>query len=277
MDEGFSHCRRLVHELDRDRYLAGLFVPQSVRKHLFALYAFNAELSLVGDRARDPLAGEARLQWWREAVSGNGSMGGAANPVASALEETTTLFQLPRERLVQMIEARIFDLYTDPMPNVQTLNGYLNQTVTPVFVLAAQIAGAKRTDVEAATDTGIAYGLTQILRNFPFHASQGKIYLPVDLLKKHDVDTGEILQGKSSAALLAALSELRGVVRERLQAAEKFTASLSKDVRRVFLQIAFVEPYLSLMDRPDYEPFRTPVEIPQWRRQWVLWRAAAKF
>jgi phytoene synthase len=278
MQDAYRHCEALVRESDRDRYLAALFLPEAVRKHLFALYAFNIELSLVGDRACDPLAGEARLQWWREAVSGNATAGSAANPVAAALEETITRFALPRARLAQMIEARMFDLYTEPMPSVQALNGYLNETAAPVFALAAQVAGANSAGVEAAAlESGNAYGLTQTLRNFPFHASQGKIHVPVDVLKKHGVDGEEILQGKSSAGLLAALSELRGNARARLQGAEKQAVVLAGGVRHAFLPLALVEPYLSLMDRQDYEPFKTPVEIPQWRRQWTLWRAARKF
>lgn len=278
MPDSYRHCEALARELDRDRYLAALFVPEAARKHLFALYAFNIELSLAGDRAHDPLAGEARLQWWRETVSNNATAGGAANPVALALEDTIAQFALPRERLARMIEARMFDLYTEPMPTVQALNAYLKETAVTVFALAAQIAGAKSEEAEAAAlGSGIAYGLTQLLRNFPFHAAHGKIYLPEDVLKKHGVAAGEILQGNSSAGLLAALSELRSNARESLRTAEKQAAALASDARCVFLPLVFVEPYLSLMNRSDYEPFKTPVEIPQWRRQWTLWRAARRF
>lgn len=278
LQEEFAHCQAIVRESDRDRDLAALFVPFAVRRHLLALYAFNVELSLVGDRARDLLAGEARLQWWREAVSGNAKADAAANPVASALEKTIAHFTLARSRLVQMIEARMFDLFTEPMPDVQTLNAYLQNTVAPVFSLAAQIGGAKKEDVESvAQDSGIAYGLTQVLRNFPFHASRGKIYLPLDVLEKHGTDIDAILQGQDSSALASALAEIRAMARERLYAAETKATQLASGARRVFLPLSLVDLYLSLMDRPDYEPFRTPVEIPQWRRQWTLWRASRRF
>lgn len=278
MRDEFAHCRDLVREQDRDRFLASLFAPGGTRLHLFALYAFNIELSFVGDRARDPLAGEARLQWWREIVSGNARENGAAHPVASALERTILEFGLPRARLVQMIEARMFDLFSDPMPTVQVLNAYLNETAVPMFSLAARIFGAKAGDNEAAAQhAGIAYGLTQLLRNFPFHASRGKIYMPLDVLQKHEVEPQAILHGEGGPALRAALAEIRALARERLMAAEAHVENLENNGRAAFLPLALVEPYLSRMERPDFDPFRTPAEIPQWRRQWALWRAARRF
>ena len=88
MDEAYAHCEALVRAADKDRYLAALFVPAAARPHVFVLYAFNAELAAVRERAREPLAGEVRLQWWREAIEGSRGGEAAANPVAAALLDT---------------------------------------------------------------------------------------------------------------------------------------------------------------------------------------------
>ncbi len=65
-----SHCEALVREGDPDRYLATLFAPAAARPHLFALYAFSLTVARVREAASNPMAGEIRLQWWRDALQG---------------------------------------------------------------------------------------------------------------------------------------------------------------------------------------------------------------
>lgn len=66
----FSHCESLVREGDRDRYFATLFAPAAFRPHLFALAAFSLTIARVRDAVTNPIAGEIRLQWWRDALQG---------------------------------------------------------------------------------------------------------------------------------------------------------------------------------------------------------------
>src|SRR5580698_3837655 len=115
MATNYEHCAALVRTADRDRYLATLFAPAQHRDALFALYAFNVEISRVRDIAREPMPGEIRLQWWREVVSGERSGEAAANPVASALLATMQRHNLAVEPFVTLIEAHRFDLYDEPM------------------------------------------------------------------------------------------------------------------------------------------------------------------
>ena len=85
MQEAFAHCEALVRTADKDRFLRTLFAPAEHRGALFALYAFNVEVARVREAAREPLAGEIRLQWWRDVLAGEGRGEVAANPVAAAL------------------------------------------------------------------------------------------------------------------------------------------------------------------------------------------------
>jgi phytoene synthase len=84
----YEHCARTVRELDRDRYIADLFAPEPARRHLFALHAFSAEVARIRDTVTDPVLGEIRLQWWRDALL----TGSGGHPVASALVETIRTF-----------------------------------------------------------------------------------------------------------------------------------------------------------------------------------------
>jgi phytoene synthase len=95
MQDKFSYCEQLVREADKDRFLAGLFAPADRRDPLFALYAFNVEVARVRELVHEPLAGEVRLQWWRDALKEQAHGEVRANPVADALLDTIAQFKLP--------------------------------------------------------------------------------------------------------------------------------------------------------------------------------------
>jgi 15-cis-phytoene synthase len=268
MADPFDHCAGLVRAADKDRFLATLFAPADRRGPLFALYAFNAEIAAVRDRVREPMAGEIRLQWWRDVVAGERAGEAAANPVAAALIDTIARCALPAPRLIDLIEAHAFDLYDDPMPSLGALEGYARHT--SVFDLAAVICGASAQ--EAAERAGLACGITALLRAFALHASRRQLFVPTEMLG--EVAPEDISAGRASAALLDALALLRGRVREHFAAFEQ--APLPPAAMPALLPVALVPGYLAVMER-NYDPFRTAVEVPQWRRQWVLWRAARRY
>src|SRR5215813_15517013 len=152
MPESFAHCENLVRAGDKDRWLAALFAPADRRPHLHALHAFNVEIARVRELAREPMAGEVRLQWWREAIEGRRAGEAGAHPVAAALLETIARHALPVETLLDLIEARAFDLYDDPMPNFSAFEGYARRTSSNLLKLAAQVLGADRQNVEGAAE-----------------------------------------------------------------------------------------------------------------------------
>src|SRR4029077_17613239 len=133
MEENDRHCEALVRAADKDRYLAALFAPADKRGPLFALYGFNHEIANIRERAREPMPGEIRLQWWRDVLNGERAGEAAANPVAAALRDTIARFNLPAAPLLNLIEVHAFDLYDDPMPTLAALEGYAGKTETALF------------------------------------------------------------------------------------------------------------------------------------------------
>jgi phytoene synthase len=274
MDTTYRHCENLVRAADKDRYLATLFAPADKRGALFALYAFAHEIATVRDRAREPMPGEIRMQWWRDVLNGERGGEANANPVAAALMDAVARFALPAPRLIDLIEAHAFDLYDDPVPNLDVLDGYLRRTAATVFDLAALICGAR---CEYASErAAIAYGITALLRAFALHASRRQLYVPT-LFLEQGMTPEEIFAGQSSPWLVNALGMLRTRAREHLAAFESQLAGVPSATMPAFLPVALVPGYLAVMESRDYDPFRTSVEVPQWRRQWVLWRAARRY
>jgi len=276
-EDVLRHCEHLVRGADRDRFLATLFVPAEHRPALFALYAFNAEIARVRDIAREPLPGEVRLQWWREVLTGERREEARANPIAAALLDTVERHGLPVPALVDLIDARIFDVYDDPMPTLAALESYAAKTSSALFALAAQILqpGSSAKAEKLSLHAGIACAIAGLLRAFPWQASRRQLYVPLEILHRHGAQPEDVFAGKATPELRAALAEMRLHARGHLAATNDFMVAAPAAILPAVLPVALVRPALKRMEQRSYEPF-APIEIPQWRRQWALWRAARK-
>src|SRR5476651_937725 len=204
-------CAELVRAHDFTRYAATLFSPAAARRALWALYAFNVEISRVREQVSQPLPGEMRLQWWTDMLAGAGHGGVEGNPVAAELLLAIRNWRLPVERLSRLIDEHEFDLYNDPMPTMAALEGYINDTSSALFSLGAGIAGAPSDEIEhLARHAGLAQGMAQVIAALPLDASRRQLFVPLQLLESHGSGIEEVFAGKETPNLRAALDQLMG-------------------------------------------------------------------
>lgn len=272
MKSDYDYCEALVRERDRERFLSALFAPADKRPHLFALYAFDLEIAHVPDAVSEPMAGEIRFQWWREAIAGERSDEAKANPVAAALIDTIMSYGLSSGSLIGMIDARQFDLLGQPMESGDALEAYVDTTASRSVECAARILGAVGDGVAAAMIAGKVIGLTRILRNFPRDISKGRLFLPLDLLAAHEVHTASVFGGENSANLRAVLMELARSARADLTKLRSLQAS--KDILPAILPATLTPLYLARVEKSGYDPFRSDLSLSALRMQFALWRAA---
>lgn len=272
MQPDYEHCAALVRERDREFFLSTLYAPAGKRPHLFALYAFGLEVARVPDAVRDPMAGEIRLQWWREALSGERPEETSANPVAAALADTARRCALPPRELIAAIDAWQFDLSGQPMETRTQLDDYLIATRGRLIGLAARILEGEGNGRDVAEQAGRAIGLTRILQSFAFDTSKGRLFVPLDLLASHGVHTASVMGGEVSAGLHTALAEMRGWAMAAHASLE--AASVSAVVLPAVLPAALTPLYMARMEKAAYDPFRSDVSVSAFRTQFALWRAA---
>ncbi len=275
MPDAFDHCTALVRDADRDRFLATLYAPERYRRALHALYAFDVEVGRVRALAREPMPGEIRLQWWRDvfAGAGRGEVGG--NPVAAALAATVVRYRLPPQMFLDLLEARAFDLYDDPMGSFDELDAYAEKTTSVVMALAAQILNDGRDPgtKDLIRHAGIAHAIAGLLTSFPLHAARRQLYLPLDVMQRLGARAEDMHAGVATSEVHAALAELRQHVREHLSKANEVAVAMPPFIAPALLPASLVRPTLDRLERWSKSPFAaTP--LPQWRRQWRLWRAA---
>jgi phytoene synthase len=275
MQDALAHCEALVRAADRDRYLATLFAPSGFRGALYALYAFNVEIARVREAIREPLAGEIRLQWWSDALTGRDAGDVSAHPVASGLRAVVATHHLPVELLTALVDARRFDLYDDPMRSVEDFEHYGRATSSALIELAARILDARMTaDLEeVVVHAGIGQAIAGLLKAFPAHAQRGQLYVPVELLERNGARVEDVAARQATPQLRAALAHARALARRHLAEAGRLAHGVPPATLPALLPVAGAGPLLARMERRDYDPF-VPVELPAWRRQWRLWRAA---
>jgi 15-cis-phytoene synthase len=268
----YDICGAALRESDRDRWLAAMFAPEAARPHLFALYAFNAEVARVRELVSQPMLGELRLKWWVDAIEGETLGDVRANPTADALLATIAAHDLPKQAFFDLIEARCFDLYDDPAPDTGFLLDYCDKTSSALFALAAKILGAAPHE-DATKRAGRAFAVTGLLRALPWHVSRGQCFAPLDILTRHGLTAQDFLGGPDGPAVRSALGELFALALVNLAEAKKSIAALPRPEREAFRLLALPPLDLKALEREKADLRRTPVEIAAWRRQWALWRA----
>lgn len=269
-----AFCADLVRGRDFARYASTLFVSPDERRALLALYAFNVEIIRVRDQVTQPLPGEIRLKWWSEVLAGEGSDGVEGNPVVSELRLAIRHFRLPTEPLMRLIEEHQFDLYNEPMPTLAALEGYVADTSSTLFALAARIAAAPSAEIEhLARHAGLAQGFAQVIAALPRDAARRQLFVPVQLLARQGIGVEAIFAGKQTPPVRAALDQLIGEARHHLDTALALLSDVVPQARPMFLPLAIVRHDLVQMSRADSDPF-VPRTASRLSALWTLWRAS---
>lgn len=271
-----DYCHDLVRQGDRDRYLAALLAPDAKRSNLLALYAFNIEIARIRETVSEAALGEIRLTWWADAIEALYAGERQGHPVIEALAPVIAEAGLPKGALLNMIEARRFDLYDDPMPTLEQLEGYLGETSSMLIQLAAMILDKERapslSDISGLA--GVAMGITGLMRSLPLQRRRGQCYVPVELLVKHGLTPAHLLAGRNSAAIAKVLAELRAHAQKRLNEARALAGGLGHEVFPAYLPASLTELYLKRLARLGAGALTEIADIAQWRRQWTLYRKA---
>ncbi|MFM2053223.1 MAG: hypothetical protein RL456_1260 [Pseudomonadota bacterium] len=174
-------------------YYAFLFLPPERRAAITAFYAFCREVDDVVDETSDPGVAATKLAWWRTEVQ-RAWAGQPTHPVMQALMPHAPAYRIEAAHLLAVIEGCEMDLQQSRYLDYPGLKRYCHLVAGVVGEVAASIFG--QTDAQTtryAHTMGLAFQLTNIIRDVGDDARRGRIYLPVDELKRFDVKAQEIL------------------------------------------------------------------------------------
>lgn len=260
---------------DQDRYLATLYAPAEKRHPLAVLYLFNAEIAGIRDRIRDPMPGEIRIQWWRDALAA-GIDGAAGHPLAEALVSVIAEHRLPVAAFDRYLEARIFDLYDDPMPSRTDLEGYCGETASAVVQLASLILDpiAAPRFASAAGHAGCALGIAGLLKLLPLHRARGQCFVPADILAAAGTNRDDFLNATDNASAKRAIEAMVALGSDHLARFVAEAKGLPTGLRPAFLATALSRAYLDRMSARSFDPLSESADISVVRRHSSLLRRA---
>jgi len=276
--ESFAHAETFLRETDRERYLMTLVLRGPAREAIISLYAFAADVAMIRERVSEPAPGEIRLQWWNDALTGQGHGAVRQNPLADALLETMARYDIPAGSLQRLLGARRFDLYDDPMPDLESFEGYAGETTSTLYQLAAMILndGAPVEPGDAAGHLGVAQAMTGHLRAFGYNAAKGRIVLPWSIFAANGVTEAEIFSGTVSEGLVESRGQIMELAAGHLARAASAIANLPSSLRPAFASYPVVEAQLQRLRRSDMDPYGLQPDLADWRKiamiAWWTWR-----
>ena len=250
--QGLSENGKSVRRYDRDRFVTALFAPPAPREDLFTLYAFNVEIARIRETVSEPMLGQIRLQWWRDALDCMCRGDPAHHPVADGLSALIRRQSLPRPLFDRLLEAREFDMQDQPPETLAQLKLYVEDSSAGLSALAALVLGGEDDATqEAARHVGQAWGLIGLLRAHPFAIKLRRLYLPI---KEKGLDIETVLAGEAPRGLIELSEQIAATAAGHLASARKLRREVSKNAIPALLPAKLADSYLARLRKAGFNP-----------------------
>jgi phytoene synthase len=188
-----EYCQQKTVQSGSSFYYSFLFLPPERRRAITALYAFCREVDDIVDETTDQSVARIKLAWWRNEIA-QLYQGNPSHPVALALKPHLAAYDLKQEHLQAIIDGMEMDLDQSRYLDWPGLRKYCWHVAGVVGILSASIFGV--TDpktLEYAEKLGLAFQMTNIIRDVGEDARKGRIYLPVNELQQFGVTAADIM------------------------------------------------------------------------------------
>jgi phytoene synthase len=268
-----EYCQQKAASSGSSFYYSFLFLPPERRRAITALYAFCREVDDVVDEGMDPQVAGAKLLWWRNEVQ-NLFAGKAQHPVTRALEPFREQFGLSAERLNEIIDGMEMDLRQTRYLDWKGLEGYCYRVASVVGLLAAGIFGYRdERTLDYARNLGIAFQLTNIIRDVGEDARKNRLYLPVEDLQRFGVPAADILQAKQTPGFRS-LMEFEA--QRARQFYERAMSALPPEDRRSqrpgLIMAAIYRTLLDEIERGGFQVLKQRTSLTPLRKFWIAWK-----
>ncbi len=257
-------------------YYAFLFLPKDRRAAITAFYAFCREVDDVVDEVNDPGVAQTKLAWWRSEIA-SAYAGRPNHPVLKALMPWAPVFQISAEHLNSVVDGCEMDLQQSRYLDLPALTRYCHLVAGVVGEVAARIFGQTDPGTTAyAHKLGLAFQLTNIIRDVGEDAMRGRIYLPISELQQFEVKAHELLQRQYSDRFTALM---RFQTERALQLYDQALALLpATDYRAQKPGLMMASIYRTLLreiERDGYRVLHQRISLTPLRKFWLAWKTQA--
>jgi phytoene synthase len=268
-----EYCQQKAAASGSSFYYSFLFLPPERRRAITALYAFCREVDDVVDECADTQLARTKLGWW-ELEIGKLFEGNPDHPVTRALQPHLEAFGISAERLNEIVAGMEMDLTQTRYLDFTGLERYCYHVAGAVGLLAAGIFGySDRRTLDYAKDLGTAFQLTNIIRDVGEDARKGRIYLPMDELKKFEVPASDILQAKYSDNFRELMAfQARRAESFYEKALQSLPAGDRRSQRAGLIMAAIYRATLAEIEREGYKVLTQRTSLTPLRKLWLAWK-----
>ena len=270
-----EYCAQKVAQSGSSFYYSFRLLPAPRRAAISALYAYCREVDDVVDEVSDPNVARVKLAWWRTEVDAIFD-GAPQHPVALALQAAVDRYGMQRAHLQTVIDGMQMDLEKVRYVDFTELETYCDRVAGVVGLMSAEIFGYEDPATrDYARRLGVAFQLTNIIRDVGEDARRGRIYLPQDDLARFGVGASDVLRARASPAFV----ELMRFQTERARAwyDAAFAALPERDRHAQRAGLAMAAIYRTLLDeiaRDGYQVLDRRISLTPLRKLWLATRAA---
>lgn len=257
-------------------YYAFLFLPPPRRAAITAFYAFCREVDDVVDEVTDPGVARTKLAWWRTEVA-QAFDGHPTHPVLQALMPCVPAFGIAQGQLQDVIRGCEMDLEQTRYLDFPGLQRYCHLVAGVVGEVAAGIFGQTQAQTtEYAHKLGLAFQLTNIIRDVGEDALRGRIYLPVNELQQFDVKAHEILQRKHSDRFVALMRFQAQRAHALYDEALAMLPDADRRAQKPGLMMASIyRTLLREIEADDFQVLNQRISLTPLRKLWLAWKVQA--
>ncbi len=264
------YCQEKCAQSGSSFYYSFLFLPAERRRAIMALYAFCREVDDVVDECHDLALASTKLAWWRQEVARIAD-GQPQHPVGQALQAASRDFSLPAEQLLEIIDGMEMDLQQSRYLDFKGLSLYCYRVASVVGLLSAEIFGYRdRQTLKYAHDLGMAFQLTNIIRDVGEDARRGRIYIPIDELQRFNVPAADLLNARYSDNF-AALMRFQAERAEQYyaQAFAQLPAVDRKSQRPGLIMAAIYRTLLDEIRAENFQVLHQRIALTPVRKLWL--------
>ena len=265
-----QYCQDRAAASGSSFYYSFLFLEPRRRQAITALYAFCREVDDVVDECPDADLARTKLDWWRGELAAL-YVGRPSHPVTQALAGSLKEFHLPQEQLLEIIDGMEMDLDQVRYADFKALHLYCYRVASVVGLLAAEIFGySDRQTLKYAHDLGLAFQLTNIIRDVGEDARRGRIYLPQDELARFGVGEADLAQALYSDNFRRLMEyQVERAQATYQQAFAQLPAADRKTQRAGLIMAAIYRATLDEIVRDRFRVLDQRISLPPLRKLWL--------
>jgi 15-cis-phytoene synthase len=272
-----QYCQEKTASSGSSFYYSFLFLTPEIRRAITALYAFCREVDDIVDECHEIAVAQQKLDWWRNEINKTFT-GRPHHPVAIELALLIEPYQLPMEHLLEIIDGMQMDLEKSRYRNMQELEKYCYHAASAVGLVAARLFGYENEATrDYAHDLGMAFQLTNIIRDVREDAARGRVYLPQDLLQQYQVSEYDLTKDKPTNGLRSVLLELATRAENYYESAMKALPESDRwNQRSGLIMSAIYHALLVRIRENDFDVMKSRTSLPKLSKLWIAWKTARR-